>query len=167
MNNREEKKEILNGIYNQISAFDNKAGLLISVVGIVFALSLDFLSLFNKSTFICCELYIKIICYILFAIYILSFVSVISCLVLVIIPRENKDRTKSANYYKDIVNMSSDEYKKSLNDYINKDDTVVNQIIKNANICDRKHKWLKKGIVCLIPYAITMVIFIILILFVF
>ena len=36
MDTKGEKKEILNGIYSQIGSFDNKAGLLISVLGIVF-----------------------------------------------------------------------------------------------------------------------------------
>ena len=47
MDKRSEKKEILNGIYAQIGSFDSKAGLLISILGIVFGLSLDFFGIFS------------------------------------------------------------------------------------------------------------------------
>lgn len=41
-------KEILNGILAQINSFDSKAGILISVIGIVFGLSLTLLSNFKE-----------------------------------------------------------------------------------------------------------------------
>ena len=39
-NNIQNDNEILNGILAQINSFDSKAGILISVIGIVFGLSL-------------------------------------------------------------------------------------------------------------------------------
>ena len=47
----EAKQTILDGIYSQISSFDNKANILISVMGIFFAISLNFLSIFQETSF--------------------------------------------------------------------------------------------------------------------
>ncbi len=47
MGNREEKQKILDNVYLQISSFDNKANIFITVIGIVFALSLSFLDVFK------------------------------------------------------------------------------------------------------------------------
>ena len=41
-------KEILNGVLVQIHSFDSKAGILISVIGIVFGLSLTLLGSFKE-----------------------------------------------------------------------------------------------------------------------
>ena len=51
MNKNEQKQEILSGISNQISSFDNKASILISAIGILFALSLSFLDVFCEEKF--------------------------------------------------------------------------------------------------------------------
>lgn len=47
-NNIQNDNEILNGILAQINSFDSKAGILISVIGIVFGLSLTLLSNFKE-----------------------------------------------------------------------------------------------------------------------
>ena len=44
--NRDEKKEILSNIQNQISAFDNKASIFLAAIGIVFALSISLFDVF-------------------------------------------------------------------------------------------------------------------------
>ena len=41
-------KNILQNIYNQINSFDNKASILISVIGILFGLSFSFLNVLDK-----------------------------------------------------------------------------------------------------------------------
>ena len=41
-------KEILKEVQSQISFFDNKASILLSVVGIIFALTLSFLDVFHS-----------------------------------------------------------------------------------------------------------------------
>lgn len=45
---KEEKINILNGIYSQISSFDNKSSILISVIGIVFCYFIKFFIYFSN-----------------------------------------------------------------------------------------------------------------------
>ena len=66
MSKNEEKHEILSGISNQISSFDNKASILISAIGIVFALSLSFLDVFCEEKFLLKSQNFKTFYYILF-----------------------------------------------------------------------------------------------------
>lgn len=162
MDKRSEKKEVLNGIYAQIGSFDNKAGLLISVLGIVFGLSLDFFGIFSKCSFLCLEsVFLKIICYIAFGIYCLSFLFSIFSFVLVIIPRSHKIKNNNVNYYKDICNMSETEFEKSFEEYCESDSITTNQIFINSQICNKKHLFLKAGIYGLIPFGISMLFFIV------
>ena len=44
-------KKILEEVQSQISFFDNKASILLSVVGIIFALTLSFLDVFHSEFF--------------------------------------------------------------------------------------------------------------------
>ena len=75
---RYEKKEILNGIYSQISSFDNKAGLLISVLGIVFGLSLNFFEVFSKCSFLCSENdVLRTLCYVAFGVYCIEYILIV------------------------------------------------------------------------------------------
>ena len=64
MANREEKQKILDNLYLQISSFDNKANIFITVIGIVFALSLSFLDVFKDCSFIKSSNEVKIYYYI-------------------------------------------------------------------------------------------------------
>ena len=162
MDTKTEKKEILNGIYSQIGSFDNKAGLLISVLGIVFGLSLDFFGVFSKCSFIGSDNYfLKTLCYIAFVLYCLSFLFSIVSFVLVIIPRSHRGEKNNINYYKDICNMSQDDFDKNFKSHCENDDIIDNQIFANSRICNKKHLFLKLGIYGLIPFAISMLFFIV------
>lgn len=162
MDKRSEKKEILNGIYAQIGSFDNKAGLLISILGIVFGLSLDFFGIFSNCSFLCLEnVLLKIVCYIAFGIYCLSFLFSICSFVLVIIPRSHRIQKNNVNYYKDICSMSETEFEKNFNEYCESDSITTNQIFINSQICNKKHLFLKIGIYGLIPFGISMLFFIV------
>lgn len=159
---KNEKKEILNGIYSQISSFDNKSGLLISVLGIVFGLSLDFFEVFSKCSFVCCNnLLLKAICYIALVIYCIAFIFSIGCFVCVIIPRSHNGERNNVNYYKDICGMTLDEFNSNTNEYCESDSIIDYQIFANAHICNRKHLFLKLGIYGLVPYGVTMLFFIV------
>ena len=159
---KNEKKEILNGIYSQISSFDNKAGLLISVLGIVFGLSLDFFEIFSKCSFLSCDnVLLKILCYISFGLYCGAFLFSIVCFVCVIIPRSHNGQRNNVNYYKDICAMSLDVFHSNIKNYCENDNIIENQIFVNAHICNKKHLYLKLGIYGLIPYSVAMLFFII------
>lgn len=154
----EDNKDILQGVTNQIVSFDTKAGILISVIGIIFALSLslvDVAPLLKQNT-----TNYHIFC----VFFVLSLVSSIISIVfslLVVIPRENKQQKVNVNYYRDLDGMSFDEFKKNKLAFMNDEEVMFNQIKINANICNKKHHFLKLSIYSLIPlgaFLITTVI---------
>ena len=87
----DDNKKILDGIQNQISSFDNKASILLSVVGIIFALTLSFLDLFHNDFYIVKNTFFKRWFSSVFVLYIVVAILIIVCFILVIVPRENKE----------------------------------------------------------------------------
>ena len=164
---QERKKEIFNEIESQINKMDNKAGILVSVVGIVFALTIDLLNVVSKSEV---SIYYKTFSYIFLGIYLLSFLASMSFFILTIIPRKKKacDNEKiNINYYYDLSDIQresadnktrnevfNDKLKKEENE---EDNTLTNQIFINAEICRRKHDTLFYGIIALVPLALSMI----------
>lgn len=87
--NIQNDKEILNGILTQINSFDSKAGILISVIGIVFGLSLTLLTNFKEYS--ACEQ--KLIAFaIIYILFVISSLITITFSVLVIFPRGSKEK---------------------------------------------------------------------------
>lgn len=165
MNTNEEKKEILLGINNQISSFDNKASILISAIGIVFALSLSFLDVFCEETFLLKSQNFKTFYYILFILFIINSIIVIGSYILVIIPRKKIGNKKYVNYYNDIAEFDLDEhddYDGLLEEYTKNNRLLTEQIIINSKICKKKHLFLKIGITSLIPFSLLLLALIIL-----
>ncbi len=159
----ERKREIFNEIESQINKMDNKAGILISAIGIVFALAIDLLSIFSKSV---ANIYYTIFSYIFFVIYLLSFLISMSFFILTIIPRKkktNNDGKINYNYYYDLSNLKRNQGEAvngAFNNAIEKEDkayALTNQIFFNAEICRRKHDMLFKGIISLIPFVFSMI----------
>lgn len=165
MNKNKEKQEILSGINYQISSFDNKASILISAIGIVFALSLSFLDVFCEEEFLLKSLIFKTFYYILFILFIFNTIIVIGSYILVIMPRKKIGNKKYANYYNDIAELDIDDHKDYddlLEDYTKNDILLTEQIIINSKICKNKHKFLKIGIISLIPFSILLLVLIVL-----
>lgn len=165
MNKNKEKQEILSGINYQISSFDNKASILISAIGIVFALSLSFLDVFCEEEFLLKSLIFKTFYYILFILFIFNTIIVIGSYILVIMPRKKIGNKKYANYYNDIAELDIDDHKDYddlLEDYTENDILLTEQIIINSKICKNKHKFLKIGIISLIPFSILLLVLIVL-----
>ena len=165
MNKNEQKHEILSGISNQISSFDNKASILISAIGIVFALSLSFLDVFCDEDFLLKSQNFKTVYYILFILFIINTIIVIGSYIFVIMPRKKIGNKKYANYYNDIAELDIDDHKDYddlLEDYTKNDKLLTEQIIINSKICKNKHKFLKIGIISLIPFSILLVVLIVL-----
>ena len=162
MNKNEQKHEILSGISNQISSFDNKASILI---GIVFALSLSFLDVFCDEDFLLKSQNFKMVYYILFILFIINTIIVIGSYILVIMPRKKIGNKKYANYYNDIAELDIDDHKDYddlLEDYTKNDILLTEQIIINSKICKTKHTFLKVGIISLIPFSILLLVLIVL-----
>lgn len=154
MANREEKQKILDNIYLQISSFDNKANIFITVIGIVFALSLSFLDVFKDCSFVKSNCGVKIYYYICFMLFVLNIIFSIFAFVMVIVPRKYKGKKVNANYYKHITRMSIGDLKKEINDYIKDDEQIINQIKINGDICNKKHNWVMTGMISLLPCII-------------
>ena len=165
MSKNEEKHEIFSGISNQISSFDNKASILISAIGILFALSLSFLDVFCEEKFLLKSQNFKIFYYMLFILFIINTIVVIGSYILVIIPRKKIGNKKYANYYNDIAELDIDDHEKYddlLENYTKNDKLLTEQIIINSKICKHKHKFLKIGIISLIPFSILLLVLIVL-----
>ncbi len=141
-------KEILQGILSQINSFDSKAGILISVIGIVFGLSLTLLGNFTHQTSRDPLIIAFAITYILF---ILSSLIAIVFSVLVIVPRESKKDKVNVNYYMDLCDMNYDDFKRNSSNFFSNDAIFFNQIKTNAIICKRKHRFLKLSIISMLP----------------
>ena len=165
--NNDNKKEILTGIYSQISSFDNKASILISVIGIVFALLLDFTDVFSSNEFVNTQNnLIKFTFYLSFVVFCISAIFSIFCNIMVIKPRSHKKNQKYINFYKDISKMSKEEFKEIINGK-NSDNYIEDQIMINARICNKKDLWLKTGLYGLIPFSSSLMSMIILRLIIF
>lgn len=184
MNNNEVKDDlkirIYNDIENQINKMDTKAGMLISALGIVFALTIDLFSIYNVEKFNDFSVIFKVFCFIITGLYCLSFVFSMVMFISAIIPSTNK-RQKNlnneefhVNYYYDLSNKlrlinkdKSIDRSKLFNETIeneisNGQKNLENQIFTNGDICRKKHDKIVTGIMGLIPFVISMVVLIIL-----
>lgn len=150
----------ITSIQEQINKFDKKANILITIVGIIFALSLGILDTFNQFDRTTMTHEMKVKYYLLIgvsALYFISFAVELIFLLLVIFPRKKKDGTVSVNYYMDVVGMNATEVRDLLVKEDNDDiKSEVDQILVNARICRSKHKNLVTAIWCLIPLFVCM-----------
>lgn len=150
----EKGSSALSSIQQQIEKFDNKANILISVIGIIFAISLSMLEVFSgiKETDKCKYIWLLVISILYFA----SFAFEMIFLLAIIYPRKKKDKTKIAvGYYLDSANLTNDEIKQYLT-IDNTENEILNQISTNAKICRRKHIFTKLAIWTLIPLFLFM-----------
>lgn len=158
MSNNAEKS--LLSIQEQINKFDNKANSLITIVGIVFALSLGILDTFNQFVGIELteELQYKFRLLILFStLYFISFTVELVFLILVVYPRKKKEGQPSLTYYADVAGLSKEQIRELLQESEeNSLATTIDQISINAKICKQKHRFLVIAIWCLIPLFVFM-----------
>jgi hypothetical protein len=154
---REEEKEILQGIQNQIGSFDNKASIFLATVGIVFALSSSFIEIFHSEWFIKLEdiTYKGWYKGIFIAFVIVSFLIVLS-FILVLRPRKKTIDKIYGNYYKDIAKSKREDLNIILDEFVNDDELLIDQIKINSNICDKKHFYLVCGELLFIPFIILL-----------
>lgn len=147
MDTKEKATENIGIIKEQIDKFDNKANILIAMVGIVFAISLSILDVFREFESITTS-YILLL--IFTSLYFISFGLEMVFLIMVIYPRRKKNKDKkSLSYYIDVSTMTDDEIISSFDN----EDCVseIDQLKINATICTRKHRCLVKAIWTLIP----------------
>lgn len=174
MNEKEVKKaEIFSEIEIQINKMDNKSGLLISAIGIVFALTIDLFSIFSQAGFLTAGKCYKVFCYLFSIMYISSFILSMAFFVLTIFPRKNKKQKTineekiHINYYYDLSELQRENsfnkekrnqiFNKKIEEELRSGENLTNQIFTNADICRRKHDNLNAGIKTLIPFVISLV----------
>jgi|GEM_PF-2415057 len=152
----QKESDILSGIQNQIAVFDNKSAILISVIGIIFAFSLNIFDVFNNIIISEIEEARIVWFYVFVFLYFLYFISAILSVcfaVMVIFPRGHNGKKVNVNYYGDIPNMSSDEFLVNLQAYASRTDLIYSQILINSNICVLKHKLLRTAIYLMVPFG--------------
>lgn len=160
--NIQNDKEILNGILAQINSFDSKAGILISVIGIVFGLSLTLLSNFKEYKDCLPKLTAFATVYLLFVIS--SLIAIVFS-VLVILPRESKEKKNNVNYYMDLCEMDDCSFKSNSKAFHSDESIFFNQIKTNAKICKKKHKFLRCSIMSMIPCGVFVLVLIVMTIF--
>lgn len=169
------KEQIFCEIENQINKMDSKAGMLISALGIVFALTTDLFSIYSSEKFNDFSVSFKVFCFVVTGLYCLSFVFSMFMFISAILPRTNKKQKKlnnedfHVNYYYDLSNKlrlasknkninKTELFNKAIESEINDGQTnLENQIFTNADICRKKHDKIVMGIVGLIPFVISMI----------
>ena len=90
-----------------------------------------------------------------FLLFLVTIISALTFSVLVLLPKNRKGNSdhKSLTYYKDLKDITSDEYMKLFKD--NDDCGIsIEQINQNARICSFKHLMLKISIVLMIPMVL-------------
>lgn len=136
-NNIEIDKDILESVLRESNSFDNKAGIVISVMGVVLGLSLTFIERFDefKSEKIsyCCFM-------ILYILYILASIISISYSIFVIYPFYKKLHFDNAYEYDDLSKMKFEDYKKNKEEYFKSEKIIFDQIKEYSFICKEKHR---------------------------
>lgn len=160
METNEKLRYSLENMQRQIEKFDNKASILIAIVGIVFAISLGLLDIFRQlfSAEIIPEIMVKYILIVVFiSLYFISFVLEMLFLLLVIYPRKKKQvGYDSLSYYMDVAKMTKEDIAEYANK-LNETNILVEQLSINAKICANKHKNLVIAIWLMIPLCVSMI----------
>jgi len=168
---QEEEFNILEIVQTQIVSFDNKAGVLVSILGIIFGLSLSFLDVLARiKSLENIDFSIVQRRYVTFGIFYLAFVAfaLLSILlaILVIVPRKHHEiEKKNINYYGDLKNMTYEDFHKNGTQSKDFDHMLFNQIKINSDICYKKHFFLKASIFSLIPFALLLITLVIMAVF--
>lgn len=151
---KEQKKLSLELVLNQIASFDNKASIIVSILGIVFALSFTVIEVISSKSDL-----IKPYIFSSFVLFLISVISALTFSVLVLFPKKRKGKLnqKSLTYYMDLKNITKDEYIRLFED--NGDCGIsIEQIDQNARICSFKHLMLKISITLMIPMVLFFLI---------
>lgn len=150
-------EQSLLAVQNTIANYDNKAGVLLTAVGIVFGFSLFSIQELSKKPDI-----VKVFCYIFGILYLLAFVTSLILLVLIVFPRgrnkkEEKNKIEYPLYSNDLYNHVK---KGDLESFIkdgNSDNAVLDQIKACSRIARTKEILLKVAVISIITFTICLV----------
>lgn len=150
-------KESLSAIQGTIANYDNKAGVLLTAVGIVFGFSLfSIQELANKKDAV------KVLCCIFGSLYLLAFVICLILLVLIVFPRGRNKKEKenkvdyplySEDIYNHVKNKDIDSFVKDGNS----DSAVLDQINVCSRIAHTKEVLLKAAVISIIVFTTCLV----------
>lgn len=150
-------KESLSAIQGTIANYDNKAGVLLTAVGIVFGFSLfSIQELVNKTDII------KTLCYIFGILYLLAFVTSLILLVLIVFPRgrnkkEKENKTEYSLYSEDLYNhVNSGDIEFFIKDG-NTDSAVIDQIKVCSRIAHTKEVLLRAAVISIVAFTVCLV----------
>ena len=164
--NKNSRAEILDCIQCQISKFDNKANILLIVVGLIFAGSMQVFTVFSDLDRILeSEKFISLC---VFGVaYLLNSMLTIGLLVGVVYPRRKKYNKKDidVNYYYDIHRYAQlkgkEKLSEKIDDYNHEDkDVMVSQIIINSSIAVKKHQFITASCISMIPQYVIFIVLI-------
>ena len=150
-------EESLFAIQSTITNYDNKAGVLLTAVGIVFGFSLfSIQELSNKPDVV------KIFYYIFGVLYLLAFVTSLILLVLIVFPRgrnkkEKENETEYPLYSEDLYNHVKNGDIDSFIKEGNNDSAVLDQIKICSRIAHTKEILLKAGVISIVAFTVCLV----------
>lgn len=150
-------KGSLSAIQSTIANYDNKAGVLLTAVGIVFGFSLFSIQELSNKTDI-----VKVFCYIFGILYLLAFVASLIILVLIVFPRgrnkkEEKNKTEYPLYSDDLYNHVKNGDIDSFTKEGNNDSAVLDQIKVCSRIAHTKEVLLKAAVISIITFTVCLV----------
>ena len=150
-------KESLSAIQGTIANYDNKAGVLLTAVGIVFGFSLFSIQELSNKTDV-----VKVFCYIFGILYLLAFVTSLILLVLIVFPRgrnkkEEKNKTEYSLYSEDLYNHVKNDNVDSFIKDENSDSAALDQIRVCSRIAHTKEVLLKAAVISIIAFTICLV----------
>ena len=150
-------EESLSAIQSTIANYDNKAGVLLTAVGIVFGFSLFSIQELSKKPDV-----VKVFCYVFGILYLLAFVASLILLVLIVFPRgrnkkEEKNKTEYPLYSRDLYNHVKNGDVDSFIKDGNSDNAVLDQIKVCSRIAHTKEALLKASVVSIIAFTICLV----------
>lgn len=151
-------KESLSAIQSTIANYDNKAGVLLTAVGIVFGFSLFSIQEFSNKTDV-----VKVFCYIFgILLYLLTFVTSLILLVLIVFPRgrnkkEEKNKIEYPLYSDDLYNHVKSGDVDSFVKNGNSDNAILDQIKVCSRIARTKEILLKTAVVSIIAFTVCLV----------
>ena len=150
-------KESLSAIQNTIANYDNKAGVLLTAVGIVFGFSLFSIQELSNKTDVT-----KFLCYIFGILYLLAFAASLIFLVLIVFPRGRNKKEKenkidypfySEDLYNHVIKGDIDSFIKEGNT----DSATLDQIKVCSRIVHTKEALLKSAVASIITFAVCLV----------
>ena len=150
-------EDSLSAIQSTIANYDNKAGVLLTAVGIVFGFSLFSIQELSNKTDVA-----KAFCYIFGTLYLLAFVTSLILLVLIVFPRgRNKEEEKNKIEYPLYSNDLYNHVKKGDVDLFIKDGNSDNAVLDQIKVCSRiartKEILLKIAVISIVTFTVCLV----------